>query len=755
MKNQKSYFVFAARSTQPVLIDQNPSSPQGRKTFQSLRMASCSGMGSGGGPTEDLVTSRTKREKSKLSQEKQLRKCSGCQWQGKSLRGHLRAKPNCQKFFDMDALEEEAKKVQKQQRSEWESANRKKRTKRMKKVPVKTRQVLEAPETILKACKGCQWTGKSLRGHLRGNSGCHTFYDMDQLEKDAKKIKKLQEAEWETRNRKKRTERKKGKVTGSPKPGSHICNICDRAFTFKYMLNRHIKDIHKIKIHVCYGCPKSFARRENFKRHLVKCSQKPGAKSVVEGPETIVKWYRAKMERAAITQTKSNTAPSIPKKELKICKVCQWHGKSLRGHLRQRSQCKKIYDVEELEREAKDIKKQREAAWELANRKKRSERMGKKDKTGSANPGTHTCNICDRVFNFKNNLHRHINDVHNESKQYKCPKCPEHFSRQENLRRHLEREKHSFVFYCYICKKKFTFKNEREKKRHFVKHKKGELPRKENNENPSSTHPVVNSKNEPTPSASHQDTGHEIETIIHECQHCDEKFREKFNLKRHVDDVHKKLRRYRCDKCAEEFSRLHNLKRHKEMVDHRLPFRCPSCRQEEFFLTKREAERYFSRCSTRKEDMERREKRRHEIKTDMQKLEELKKSGRLWHQLTEDQKKELEEEWKPEKLLDNNHITEVKWNYEEAFETIRMYVVSNQRTEQLEFKKSEEWKTMPEEMKEEFEDLWKHARGPRRAGTVGSYENCCYDCIEGYPWWKEVLETRRKERNRVTSSKKN
>ena len=44
-------------------------------------------------------------------------------------------------------------------------------------------------------CVPC-WQGKSLRGHLRGNNQCKAFYDLDELERDANKIKRLQKAEW-------------------------------------------------------------------------------------------------------------------------------------------------------------------------------------------------------------------------------------------------------------------------------------------------------------------------------------------------------------------------------------------------------------------------------------------------------------------------------------------------------------------------------------------------------------------------------
>ena len=185
--------------------------------------------------------------------------CNGCNWSGKSLRGHLRAKVACKKFYDIDSLERDAKHLQKQQRAEWESANREKRTNRMK-----AKQVSPILETQQKACKGCKWNGKSLRGHLRENSQCQKFYDLDELEREAKEIKKLQRAKWEKVNRRgKRESRKRGKVIiDSPKQGTNDCNICNRTFTIKSNLVRHIKDVHdKSRLKACNVCSRKFSRR--------------------------------------------------------------------------------------------------------------------------------------------------------------------------------------------------------------------------------------------------------------------------------------------------------------------------------------------------------------------------------------------------------------------------------------------------------------------------------------------------------------
>ena len=700
--------------------------------------------------------------------------CLGCSWKGKSLRAHLRAKELCQKFYDMEALEKEALRVKKQQQAIWESNNRKKRTKRMKKKPpISPRQNSDSHKTPLdskqsmtsdqqlKNCSGCKWQGKSLRGHLRGNTQCREFYNLDELERVANETKRLQKVEWEKKHKKERTGRKKGKVKVSPKPGCHSCSICNKTFTFKYMLNRHVKDVHKLKVYSCYKCPKHFSRKENLNRHLLKC----GSNDPNKTPKSVLGYgygvFKSDYERFPIPH--ANKKVSVPTKQHKSCKVCGWQGKSLGGHLRYKPDCKNSYDIKELKRDAIASKKAKEAAWELANRKKRSERMIHRKACVNENPDYHTCNICDRVLTSVSNLNRHVKDVHGESKPYSCPKCPEDFSRKKNLQRHLERDKHSIVYYCHSCLKKITFKTEREKQKHFIKHRKGEIPNRnlERNQNHSSAGSAIDSKMEPTTSTSSKHMGKETNPKPHECKQCGKKFQEKFNLKRHVDDVHKKLKRFKCGQCKEEFSRFHSLQRHKFMVDHLLPFKCPSCKEVKSFKTKREAEKYFYRCSTKKEDKERRKQRCNEIELAKQKLEDFKENGQMWHQLTEDQKKEYDEKWDKEQKMTIlkgpsriHGILKDPWDYRDAVLRVRDQVVMNQWDETIKFKKSDEWKAMPQELKDELEKMWWHFKGERNLPSL-SFTKYCHDCVAGSPWWKEVLEMRRKERQVSKSGQKN
>ena len=485
-----------------------------------------------------------------LGDRKLIKQCLGCKWEGKSLRGHLRAKISCQSFYDMGALERDAMRVKKQQQAAWELSNRVKRTKRMKKKP---------------------------SSGLKLHSECPE----KQLERKPQEVKKIQKAKWEVDNRKGKIDTtKKGKdKVYFPIKGSYDCTICDKTFTFKKNLSRHITDVHEeCKVFACYKCPKKFSRKQSLSRHLAAHEMKTTSPKV-----------------ASFKTAKQNEGANNTKKHKIKCKGCQFKGKSLLGHLKAKKDCQKFYDMDLLERCAKELKKKKQAEWESANREKRTKRMRNKKETCGDKSSTHTCNICDKVFTLENKLKRHINDVHNELKRYLCPDCPQYFSRKENLQKHIKRGKH------------FAWKGQKDKAKDSMNldtrftgvdlsEKKSSLPpRIKDNGGNANLSPASSSRKENSSSEIIKD---KTDSYPYACSHCEAKFKEKFNLKSHVDDVHKKVKRFKCDKCSEEFSRLYNLTRHKRENTHLLHLDCQSCGQRKFFRSSALRERHLihSKC---------------------------------------------------------------------------------------------------------------------------------------------------------------
>ena len=66
----------------------------------------------------------------------------------------------------------------------------------------------------------------------------------------------------------------------------------------------------------------------------------------------------------------------------------------------------------------------------------------------------------------------------------------------------------------------------------------------------------------------------ESETSMYSCLQCSSKFKQKFNLTKHIKSVHN-LEKLKCNQCEAKYSRSDNLKRHKQMK-HTLK-KCDEC----------------------------------------------------------------------------------------------------------------------------------------------------------------------------------
>ncbi|XP_043393521.1 histone-lysine N-methyltransferase PRDM16-like, partial [Chelonia mydas] len=55
------------------------------------------------------------------------------------------------------------------------------------------------------------------------------------------------------------------------------------------------------------------------------------------------------------------------------------------------------------------------------------------------------CKYCDRSFSISSNLQRHVRNIHNKEKPFKCHLCNRCFGQQTNLDRHLKKHEHENV----------------------------------------------------------------------------------------------------------------------------------------------------------------------------------------------------------------------------------------------------------------------------------------------------------------------
>ena len=346
---------------------------------------------------------------------------------------------------------------------------------------------------------------------------------------------------------------------------------------------------------------------------------------------------RTQSTRKSTRSRGERTALSANAEEIQLqrCKICKWSGKSLRCHLRRNSQCAKDYDKQALEKQAHTARKKKKADWESANRKQRTERMRKPPKSKGLKRSSNACQICERSFSLRENLERHINDVHNESKKFSCPKCPETFSRRDNLDRHVARGKHSFIKNCKFCKETIVFKSDQAMNKHFVRDppKTGDITcvnkMKRNVEpTPSTSKSSLTSKDLPThnwfsPRRTTKERPKSACKVT--CEVCELQFASKQVKDRHLMEQHSDPDRIQCPECSNTFSRKDKFVCHLATVHggkEQNVFTCYHCKktftdrlnlESHIYDVHKKIKRYecpdcpeeFSRLSTLKRHMER------------------------------------------------------------------------------------------------------------------------------------------------------
>lgn len=76
-----------------------------------------------------------------------------------------------------------------------------------------------------------------------------------------------------------------------------------------------------------------------------------------------------------------------------------------------------------------------------------------------------------------------------------------------------------------------------------------------------------------------QKTLHDISVTMYCCMYanCGSEYATKFNLKRHVESVHMRIKKFKCETCGTMFSSKQSLKEHFHIHLNSMPFKCISC----------------------------------------------------------------------------------------------------------------------------------------------------------------------------------
>ncbi|XP_050672331.1 zinc finger protein 431-like isoform X2 [Leptidea sinapis] len=212
---------------------------------------------------------------------------------------------------------------------------------------------------------------------------------------------------------------------------------CSRAYTSKSHLERHINTAHRSydadAVYSCPMCLKQYANEQNLKRHYkiahINCSKRYYCN---ECKLAFKKKHQLSSHMFRHTGIKPFSCSLCPKTFVTITEK----KKHVRNH--------KIYTCEHCSKTF--------TRWSDVLKHKRNDHASKE----------YICHHCGKVFKQRNHIIRHVK-VHMDSRHvntYFCPfeNCLRVYSRNSNLKQHIQIKHEGLRFDCYICGAKLSTK---------------------------------------------------------------------------------------------------------------------------------------------------------------------------------------------------------------------------------------------------------------------------------------------------------
>ena len=310
----------------------------------------------------------------------------------------------------------------------------------------------------------------------------------------------------------------------------HVCR-CGKAFPHPTQLMEHIKRVHlQLEDYICTECGSAFPCQSDLNDHLKINHTDP--KHEEENPISLESAH-VKVELDDRCSESDKTKEKLdPSKVPLYCEECgggpfsrssslnkhakDFHGKELR--VRRKNDAKTMYD-EYRDSEPKKCKCGRSFG--------RNEQLEKHIKSVHLKIRDCICDECGSAFRCPSDLNYHIRSVHHKIKNYKCSKCDSRFASQSCLKRHEAKD------HIKLKARRIYQKLDKELDEY------------------------------------------RDETEPNKCK-CGTTFIRPDSFKRHVIDVHLKIRERKCDDCGSKFSNHYCLKEHIKSV-HQQAYKCSKC----------------------------------------------------------------------------------------------------------------------------------------------------------------------------------
>lgn len=310
-------------------------------------------------------------------------------------------------------------------------------------------------------------------------------------------------AKFTKRSSKNDVKKTKNKESVPDKVGKRfICDLCDKSYLSKQGINFHLKNFHlneAIKEHPdgmqCgFGGCKEFVLKDNYDEHIKQKHKKRECGICKRVFFNYQSFYQHKKTHEAL-----KFSCDICKHKSITKQVLEKHILTLHLRPEPRTECKqcgKMIAIRSLQRHINQVHQ---------------------------NQRDFKCAVCKKGFYTRTYLRQHLAEVHLERKNYVCPieKCQRTFTQSGNLKLHLKKHDKR-PLNCQKCPR--SFETEKTLRRH-------------------------------------HDINHVNPKVMHLCHRCDKQFSARSSLDVHITAQHLKLK-FKCDICGKEYMQKESLKQH-------------------------------------------------------------------------------------------------------------------------------------------------------------------------------------------------